>query len=50
MYKNFQNEKDFWQKYTDHDLSEEDIFEINYNLQNFAKTLSIIYKEIKEKE
>lgn len=46
MDKNFIKEKIFWQKYTDEELSEEDIFEINYNLQNFAKALLDIHHQL----
>lgn len=50
MDKNLQNEKAFWQQYTDEDLSEEDIFEINRNLLDFAGALLKMKKEIQERE
>lgn len=50
MDKNFQKEKAFWQQYTDEDLSEEDIFEINRNLLDFAGALLKIQKELSKEE
>ena len=45
MKNNFEKEKAFWQKYTDEKISDEDIFEINQNLQNFARVLLKIQEE-----
>ena len=44
----YQKEKAFWQRYTDDDLTNDDIDEINHNLQEFAKVLLDIHKELKE--
>ncbi len=45
MRNKIQQEKTFWQKYTNEKLSDEDIFEINQNLQNFARVLLKIQEE-----
>lgn len=45
-----QKEKTFWQKYTDEKLSDENIFEINQNLQNFARVLLKIRTELENKK
>ena len=45
-----QKEKAFWQKYTNEKLSDEDIFEINRNLLDFAGALLKMKKEIQERE
>ena len=50
MKTNFQNEKAFWQKYTDEDLTEKDIFEINRNLLDFAGVLLKMKKELQNEE
>lgn len=50
MKNNFEKEKAFWQKYTNEKLSDEDIFEINQNLQNFARVLLKIQKELSKEE
>ena len=44
--KNYLKEKAFWQRYTDDDLTNNDIDEINHNLQEFARVLLNIHKEI----
>lgn len=46
MLKNYLKEKAFWQRYTDDDLTNNDIDEINHNLQEFARVLLNIHKEI----
>lgn len=50
MRNKIQQEKTFWQKYTNEKLSDEDIFEINQNLQNFARVLLKIQKELSKEE
>lgn len=46
--KNYSKEKAFWQRYTDDDLTNDDIDEINHNLQEFAKVLLDINREIQQ--
>ncbi len=46
MLKNYLKEKAFWQRYTDDDLTNNDIDEINHNLQEFARVLLNIHKGI----
>lgn len=48
MLKNYSKEKAFWQRYTDDDLTNDDIDEINHNLQEFAKVLLDINREIQQ--
>lgn len=48
--RNSSGEEVFWQKYTNEKLTEEDIFEINQNLQNFAGALLKIRTELKNKK
>ena len=48
--RNSSGEEVFWQKYTNEKLTEEDIFEINQNLQNFARVLLKIRTELKNKK
>ena len=50
MRNKIQKEKAFWQKYTDENISDEDILEINQNLQNFARVLLKIQKNLKNKK
>jgi hypothetical protein len=47
MNKNYSKEKVFWQKYTDDELSDNDIDEINLNLRDFAKVILDIHKDLK---
>ena len=48
--KNFTNQRDIWQKYTDEELTEQDIDEINSNLREFARALLKIQKNERQKE
>lgn len=48
MLKNYSKEKAFWQRYTDDDLTNNDIDEINHNLQEFARVLLNIHKELQQ--
>lgn len=50
MNKNFLDEKAYWENYTGHEISDEDVFEIQRNLQAFAKVLLSISQELKNKE
>lgn len=42
----YENQKALWQKYTDDELSDNDIDEINLNLRDFAMAILDIYKEL----
>ena len=46
----FLNTKTIWQKYTDEELTEQDIDEINSNLREFARALLKIQKNERQKE
>ena len=48
MLKSYSKDKAFWQRYTDDDLTNDDIDEINHNLQEFAKVLLDINREIQQ--
>lgn len=43
--KDYEKERMFWQQYTDDDLTNYDIDEINHNLYGFAKVLLDIARE-----
>ena len=43
MLKSYSKDKAFWQRYTN-----DDIDEINHNLQDFAKVLLDIHRELKQ--
>ncbi len=45
----FLNTKTIWQKYTDEELTEQDIDEINSNLREFARALLKIQKNERKK-
>lgn len=42
----YENQKALWQKYTDDELSDNDIDEINLNLRDFAMAILDIHKEL----
>lgn len=48
MLKSYSKDKAFWQRYTNDDLTNDDIDEINHNLQDFAKVLLDIHRELKQ--
>lgn len=50
MNKNYSNQKAFWQKYTEDELTDNDIDEINLNLQDFAKAILDIQQELLDKK
>lgn len=43
---NYEVEKAIWQKYTDDDLTNDDIDEINQNVRDFARVLIKLQKEL----
>lgn len=46
----YEEQKAIWQKYTDEELTEQDIDEINSNLREFARALLKIQKNERQKE
>ena len=50
MDKSFEKQKAIWQKYTDEELTNNDIDEINSNLRDFARVLIKLHRELSDKE
>lgn len=46
---NYEAEKMFWRKYTNDNLTNDDIDEINHNLMEFAKVFIDFQQELQEK-
>lgn len=46
----YENQKNFWQKYTADELTDNDIDEINLNLRNFAKAILDIQHDLSDKK